>query len=258
MSNRFVVNFKFDEFGPLNQLTENLKKKFGRSFGKQTVRYRHRGLKRKLRIVDFYRAIWNIFGIGIKFDFDPFKRRGLILICYSSGFLSYLPAICGFRVGHKVIFNSFLYESFVKIFGGSFIFYISQQRKINNLEYRPLQGSQFIRSPGGYGKINKKEIFYTWVKLPSGKLFKFSSCCFASLGSLKFTNYNIGFYKKAGFIYLLGFKPRVRGVAKNPVDHPHGGGEGKKSGKSVSMSPWGKLIKGKKTSSMNKKRNEKI
>lgn len=256
MSDRFVTNFKFDEFGPLNQLSENLRKSFGRSFGKQVTRYRHRGSKKKLRIIDFYRAIWNIFGIAVKFDYDSFKRRGLTLISYSSGFLTYLPSVCGFRVGYKIIFNSFFYESFFKIFGGAFLFYISQQRKINNLEFKPAQGSQIIRSPGCYAKIHKKEIFYNWIKLSSGSIIKLSSCCFASLGSLKFIDYNTGFYKKAGFIYLLGFKPRVRGVAKNPVDHPHGGGEGKKSGKSVSMSPWGKLAKGKKT--VFKKKNEKI
>lgn len=248
MSNRFIKNFKFDRLGSLSQLSENLRKKYGRSFGKQTVRYRHRGSKRKSRIIDFYRAIWNIFGTAVKFDYDSSKKKALILISYSSGFLTYLPSICGFRIGYKVIFNSFFYEAFFKIFSGAFLFYIPQQRKINNLEYRPLQGSQLVRASGCYAKIYKKEIFNTWVKLSSGNVIKLSSCCFASLGALKFIEYNTGFYKKAGFIYLLGFKSRVRGVAKNPVDHPHGGGEGKKSGKSISMSPWGKLIKGKKTS----------
>lgn len=252
MSHRFIKNFKFDKQGSLNQLSENIRKSYGRSFGKQILRYRHRGSKRKSRSIDFYRAIWNTFGVAIKFDYDVFEKKPLILISYTSGFLSYLPSIYGFRIGYKVIFNSFFYESLFKLFGGGFLFYVPQQRKINSLEIIPMQGSKITRSPGCYSKIHKKENFYTWIKLPSGCVTKLSSICFVSLGRLKLIKYSSGFYKKAGFVYLLGFKPHVRGVAKNPVDHPHGGGEGKKSGKSISMSPWGKLIKGKKTSRKNK------
>lgn len=245
---RFIKNFTTDRNGALSQLSENIRRPFGRSFGKKVMRYRHRGKKRKSRVVDFYRSIWNIIGITVKQDFDSYVRKPVILICYTSGFLSYLPAISGFRLGYKILFNSFSPSSILKKLTGTFLFYIPQQRKINNVELKPLQGSQLVRSPGCFAKINKKEIFNNWITLPSGFSLKLPTICFATLGSLKFIKYTAGFYKKAGFMYLLGFKPSVRGVAKNPVDHPHGGGEGKKSGKSISMSPWGKLIKGKKTS----------
>lgn len=256
MSSRFIKNFKIDKVGSLTHLSENLRKSFGRSFGKKVARHRHRGSKRRARVVDFYRAIWNIAGVAIKCDYDSSRRKPIILVSYPAGFLTYLPAIYGFRIGFKLLFNSFFYKISLKCTGGSFLFYVPQQRKINNVEYRPLQGSKIVRSPGCYAKINKKNMLHNWVKLPSGNTMKLSSTCFACFGSLKFIKYNIGFYKTAGYVYLIGFKPRVRGVAKNPVDHPHGGGEGKKSGKSISMSPWGKLIKGKKTSF--KKNNEKI
>ena len=109
-------------------------------------------------------------------------------------------------------------------------------------------GSQYLKSPGSFGKLVKKERLYSWVKMKSGFYVKISNLCFVTIGSVKTIHYNVRIYRKAGYVrFKLNRRPQVRGVAKNPVDHPHGGGEGKKSGKSISMSPWGKLIKGRQT-----------
>jgi len=119
--------------------------------------------------------------------------------------------------------------------------------KISNLEITLYCGSVFLRAPGSFGKILKKSAKFCLVKLKSGKLKRVNYFCMVTIGSIMNFNYYLNRYRNAGWNRLRGFRPHVRGVAMNPIDHPHGGGEGKKSKKIISMSPWGKLIKGKRT-----------
>jgi large subunit ribosomal protein L2 len=118
---------------------------------------------------------------------------------------------------------------------------------ISNLEIKPFKGSKLLRSSGAYGKIITKRKNKVVVKLKSGKIKIINCYCILTLGKILNFNYYLQRYKKAGLSRLKNIRPHVRGVAMNPVDHPYGGGEGKKSKKSVLMSPWGKLQRFKKT-----------
>lgn len=249
MSNRFIKNLFIDRFGSLNHLSKKIKKSCGRSFGKIVSRNKFSGSRKKIRIVDYYRSLWNIPAIVIKFDYDCTKKISIILISYPQGILTYINNISGVKFGSIIFSSSIIDKNFIKPGNSTFIGNIPYHSKINNLEIKPFKGSQYLRSSGCFGKIMKKNLLYCWIKLKSNNFIKISNLCFASIGSIKTIKYNLNKYKKAGISYFYGKKPNVRGVAKNPIDHPHGGGEGKKSGKSISMSPWGKLIKGKKTSS---------
>lgn len=248
MGKRFLRYNLFDKDGAILHLSLKKKSKIGRSGGRIACRHKFRGHKKQVRCLDTYRTLWNIMGKVIKFDFNSLNRSFIALVSYSIGFLSYIPATYGCRINSSIYASSNLKEKF-KAGNATFLAAIPIQRRINSLEIRPASGSKYLKSPGSFGKLTKKNLFFSWIKLRSGSFIKISNLCFASIGTIRLAKYNLSLYnKRAGLARLIfGRRPVVRGVAKNPVDHPHGGGEGKKSGKSVSMSPWGKLIKGRKT-----------
>lgn len=245
---RFIRNVKVDKRGGLRYLSSKKRGKLGRSFGKIVCRYKRKTKVKQFRIIDIYRSLWNVYGRVIKFDFRLGEKTTVALVSYQNGILSYLPAVYGFRLNTYVFSASFLPRIVRKAGNATFLASLPIQRKISSLEIFPMKGAQYLKSNDSFGKIIKKNLFFSWIKLRSGCTIKISNLCFATLGIIRGLKYNLKIYKKAGFFYNFGRRPHVRGVAKNPVDHPHGGGEGKKSGKSISMSPWGKLIKGKKTS----------
>jgi len=225
---------------------------FGRNVnGKITVRHRGKLLKKSYKTIDYYRSLLNIRCIICTFEYDSIRKTLLSLLSYSIGIFSYIISIEHTRIGMQ-IYTTF-YE---KIYIGcvTLLKNIKINAKINCIELRLFNGAQLSRASGTFSKIVKKTNFFTVIQLKSGKLQRINKWCLATIGIILNFNYYLFRYKKAGLLRLKGVRPHVRGVAMNPIDHPYGGGEGKKSKKTICMSPWGKLIKGKKTKK--KKLNE--
>lgn len=214
------------------------------------------GIFHKLRIVSYKRQI-NMFAFFIRYEYDFYKKRFLALICYENGYLSYILGVSDLKNSKKIVFSTVLSNIFRS---GNVLFLknIFLGQKIICIEGFPMQGGKYIRSSGNFAIIVKQlQQNYSVLKLASKELRLFKNTCAATIGFLlpkiksertKFTS-----KKKAGLSRLRNKRPKVRGVAKNPVDHPHGGGEGKSSGGRPSCSPWGKLTKGVKTRSKKKK-----
>ena len=214
--------------------------------GRITVRSRGGAVKKSYRSIDFSRSVWFQAGRIVRMEYDPFRNVPILLI--SCDFLKiyfYIQKPQGLGM-HTRIYSQPNCKTNI---GNSLpIENIPSGTLIHNLEIYKNRGAQFARSAGGFCRIIKKSRNYAIVKLRSGLFKKVSTDCYAVIGKI---SDNIFFHREkyygASRNRLKGWRPKVRGIAMNPVDHPHGGGKGKKSSKSVSMSPWGKLIKGKKT-----------
>lgn len=234
-------------------LKKTFKNKSGRnSKGSIVVRGRGGGVKRSYRSLDLLRSIWFQRGRIIKLEYDPNRSAPLALVkCVTMQIFFYIIKSEGVEM------NSIIqaYPAAKTLPGNSLILKnIPTGLFLNNLEIYKNQGSQFARAAGSFCQIVKKSKRYVVLKLRSKNLKKVSNLCFATIGRVSINFFIIKrAYKGAGRNRLKNWRPQVRGVAMNPVDHPHGGGKGKKSSKAISMSPWGKLIKGKKT---RKKHNE--
>lgn len=224
-----------------------LKKKSSKALGKSkgTIVIRHRGgskVKRKFRIIDLYRSFWNTPGFILNFEYNPCRKGSLMLISFFVGIISYNISIKGVSVGSLVFSSSFIKNN-LTAGNSSFLKFMSKKLRICLLESYPCSGSRFLRSSGSWGKIILKNKFYSIIKLKSGFSRKFNNLCFATIGRVFLLKYKLPVIKKAGIVRLLDTRPSVRGIAMNPVDHPYGGGKGKKSSKSVLMGPWGKFSK---------------
>lgn len=235
----------------LNKFTTNkvLKKKarnsLGKSFGRIVVRHRGgSGVKKKFRIVDYYKALWNVPGFVLNFEYNPYKKSSLMLITFFIGLVSYNISIKGISIG-SLIYSSGCIRRDPDAGNSTFIKFMTRKLRISLLESYPNSGSRFLRSSNSWGKIILKNRFYSVIRLKSGMSKRFDNLCFATAGKIFFLKYRLPFTKRAGLVRLLNFRPHVRGVAMNPVDHPYGGGKGKKSSKSILMGPWGKLLKNK-------------
>jgi large subunit ribosomal protein L2 len=169
-----------------------------------------------------------------RFEYDPNRRTLLALMFYYNGVCSYIIAVEGLRIGTIYMSGSRIRH---KVGNSLPLKNIRIGTKINNLEFRPSQGAIFLRSCGVFGKLVRRIKKNCLVKLRSGSLKKINYFCIATVGKIMNFNYYLNRHKNAGFTRLQGFRPSVRGVAMNPVDHPHGGGEGKKSKKAICMSP---------------------
>jgi large subunit ribosomal protein L2 len=148
--------------------------------------------------------------------------------------LSYLNATANLKVG-KVIVSS--RSAKLKTGNATFLKLIRRSLKISSIEIKPGGGSVLLRSPGSFSIITKKTKFFSFLKFPSKRIIRLSNFCYCTVGKISVIRYRFNSRKRAGLIRLAGFRPIVRGVAMNPIDHPHGGGVGKKSKKSVKMSP---------------------
>jgi large subunit ribosomal protein L2 len=194
----------------------------------------------KYRLIDFSRLLLDIPGFIIKFEFDPNRSVYIMLINYLNGFFTYLLTV------FKIKLNSFIINSFLKIklFLGSSLnlFYFPVGSFISNLQKISL-------SAGTFCILLKKIGSMILVKLPSKEERFFFSNIFVTFGRLSCELNKLRKFKKAGFYKKIGFKPKVRGVSKNPIDHPHGGGEGKSSEGQPSVTPWGIYTKGVRTTS---------
>jgi len=216
----------------------------GRLHGRITVRHKGGGVKRNFRLIDFKRALWNVPGIVSSLEYDPNRRAYLALIFYNHiDILSYIVAPEGLQIGESVIAG---FGAPTAPGNASLLKFIPLRVKIHNIEGYPTGGAKYCRSAGTWAIILNKRHNVAQLLFSNGKK-KFSLDCLATFGVVSNSLSRSYIKKKAGYSRLKGIRPCVRGVAMNPVDHPHGGGNGKKSPRAVSMSPWGKLGKGIKT-----------
>ena len=260
-SRRYMSVSTFEEITkkyPERKLTVSLKKTGGRNnLGRITSRRRGGGHKRRYRIIDFKRNKFDIFGKVIAIEYDPNRSSRIALISYKDEEKRYIIAPDGLKVGDEVISSKENKVPFKK--GNSLMLRnIPEGMLIHNIELKPGKGAQMARSAGSYARIMAKENNLVSLKLPSGEIRMVADTCLATLGSVgnkTHENIKIG---KAGRSRWLGKRPKVRGVAMNPVDHPHGGGEGRTSGGRHPVSPWGTPAKGYRTRKKNKQSNKYI
>jgi len=201
-------------------------------------------IKKSYRIIDFYRSLLNIKALVCTYEYDPLRNTLLSLLIYTIGVFSYIISVEHTMIGSRLVST---YKEKLTVGSSTLLSRLKINTKINCIELALFKGAKLSRAGGTYAKIIKKTNFFVVIKLKSNKLQKINKWCFATIGTILNFNFYLFRYKKAGLLRLQGYRPHVRGVAMNPIDHPYGGGEGKKSKKTICMSPWGKLIKGKKT-----------
>ncbi|CAO3405905.1 50S ribosomal protein L2 [Azospirillum largimobile] len=230
---------------PVKTLTEGLTKSGGRNnTGRITARRMGGGHKRVYRLVDFKRRKFDVPATVERLEYDPNRTAFIALIKYQDGTLSYILAPQRLKVGDTVISGE---RVDVKPGNAMPLKNIPVGSIVHNVELKAGKGGQVARSAGTYLQLVGRDGGYAQLKLPSGELRMVRGECMATLGAVSNPdqmNTNLG---KAGRNRWLGKRPSVRGVAMNPIDHPHGGGEGRTSGGRHPVTPWGKPTKGKKT-----------
>ena len=237
---------------PVKSLTKKLNSTGGRNNqGKITSRRMGGGVKRKYRIIDFKRSKLDVTAEIIKNEYDPNRSAFISLIKYEDGELSYIISPKNIKIGEKIISGND-----VSIKNGNCLPLINIPigTNIHNIELKPGAGGQLIRSGGSSAQIVSKEDPYVQIKLVSGEIRHINKMCRATIGEVSNPDQKNIKLGKVGRKRYLGFRPKVRGVVMNPVDHPHGGGEGRTSGGRNPVTPWGVSTKGKKTRN-NKKTN---
>ncbi|PWC43800.1 50S ribosomal protein L2 [Azospirillum sp. TSO22-1] len=230
---------------PVKALTEGLSKSGGRNnTGRITARRMGGGHKRVYRLVDFKRRKFDVPATVERLEYDPNRTAFIALIKYADGTLSYILAPQRIKVGDTVISGE---RVDVKPGNAMPLRSIPVGSIVHNVELKPGKGGQIARSAGTYLQLVGRDSGYAQLKLPSGEVRVVRGDCMATIGAVSNPdqmNTNLG---KAGRNRWLGQRPAVRGVAMNPIDHPHGGGEGRTSGGRHPVTPWGKPTKGKKT-----------
>lgn len=231
---------------PERSLTAPLKSKGGRNYhGHITVRHQGGGHKRRLRIIDFKRVKDGVRAKVAAIEYDPNRSSRLALLHYEDGVKAYILAPVGLKVGDSVYSGD---DVDIRPGNALPLRAIPLGTVIHNLELKPGKGAQLIRSAGSSGQLMAKEAGYAQIRMPSGEVRKVLVECRATvgqIGNIEHSSVRIG---KAGRSRWLGIRPTVRGVVMNPVDHPHGGGEGKAAqGNPHPVTPWGRPTKGGKT-----------
>jgi len=231
---------------PEKSLVEILKKNAGRnSYGRITVRHRGGGNKRKYRIIDFKRNKTDMFATVLRIEYDPNRSANIALVEYEDGERRYIIAPVGLAAGDKVISSA---TADIKPGNTLPLSEIPVGTFIHNIELYPGKGAQLVRAAGVAAQLMAKENGMAQVRLPSGEYRYIRLDCKASVGqvgNIDHSNVAIG---KAGRKRHMGIRPTVRGSVMNPVDHPHGGGEGKSPiGRPGPVTPWGKPALGYKT-----------
>lgn len=242
---------------PEKSLTINLKTSAGRNaHGRITSRHRGGGVKRRYRIIDFRRNKDGIPARVASIEYDPYRTAYIALLNYVDGEKRYIIAPVGLKVGDKVESGE---EADIKIGNALKLKNIPVGTTIHNIELTPGKGGQMARSAGAEAQLMAKEGKYAQVKLPSGEVRMVSLECKATIGQVGNVSHELITLGKAGKSRYLGRRPHVRGSAMNPVDHPHGGGEGRTPiGRPSPMTPWGKKTLGLKTRKRSKKSNKYI
>jgi large subunit ribosomal protein L2 len=254
---RFRTNFTFEEITkttPEKSLTAALRKSGGRNnLGRMTTRFIGGGHKRRYRIIDFKRDKKGVPAKVFSIEYDPNRTSRIALLHYADGEKRYIIAPDGLKVGNTVTSGS---GSEINIGNALPLNEMPLGSFVHNVELKPGKGGQLGRSAGSSLQLMAKESKYAQLKMPSGEVRMVRLECMATYGAVgnaEQENISLG---KAGRSRWLGRRPRVRGVAMNPVDHPMGGGEGKTSGGGHPVSPWGQKSKGLKTRKHKKESNK--
>lgn len=230
---------------PCKSLTRGLKKTGGRNnTGRITSWHRGGGHKKLYRFVDFKRNKSDVEATVQRIEYDPNRTAFIALVEYSDKELSYILAPQGLSAGDKVLSSE---SADIKVGNSLSLKNIPVGTIVHNVEMKPMKGGQLARSAGSFITLVGKDSGYAQLKMPSGELRIVSLECKATIGVVSNSDQKNTKIGKAGRSRWLGRRPVVRGVAMNPVDHPHGGGEGKTSGGRHPVTPWGKPTKGKKT-----------
>jgi len=240
---------------PIKSLTIGKKSSSGRNnLGRITSRRRGSGHKQKYREIDFYRKKHDIEAVVERIEYDPNRTSHIMLVKYEDGERAYMLVPQNIKIGDKIISGN---KKEIKIGNCMPLHDIPVGTAIHNVEMKPGGGAKIARAAGSSVQITGSDDEYSIIKLASGEIRKITSKAKATIGVLSNPdqkNIKIG---KAGRNRWLGIRPSVRGVVMNPVDHPHGGGEGKSSGGRNPVSPWGQSAKGLKTRN-NKRTNKYI
>ena len=232
---------------PLSSLIDKKMKSGGRNNnGRITVRHQGGGHKQRYRIVDFKRDKDGIPGVVERIEYDPNRSAHLALVKYLDGERRYILAPKGIREGAPIISGE---DAPIKPGNTLPIRSIPVGTLVHNVEMKPGKGGQLVRSAGGSAQMAAREGVYATIRLRSGETRKIHIDCRATVGEVGHGEHNLRKLGKAGAKRWRGVRPTVRGVAMNPVDHPHGGGEGRTSGGRHPVSPWGTPTKGYKTRS---------
>ncbi|MDD3312666.1 50S ribosomal protein L2 [Pseudodesulfovibrio sp.] len=230
---------------PEKSLTKGLTKKAGRNNnGRVTSRRRGGGHKTLYRLIDFKRNKLGVPAKVAEIEYDPNRSARIALLHYADGEKRYILAPVGLNQGDSVLSGE---GADIKPGNALLLANIPTGTVVHNIELYPGKGGQFCRSAGTYAQLIAKESKYALLRMPSGEVRKVLAACCATIGqvgNIQHENIKIG---KAGRNRWLGLRPKVRGVAMNPIDHPHGGGEGRSSGGRHPVSPWGTPAKGYKT-----------
>jgi len=239
---------------PEKSLTTGKKRTGGRnSLGRVAMRFRGGGAKRSYRVIDFKRDKHGIAGKVASIEYDPNRTARIALVHYADGEKRYILAPAGLKVGQTVMSGP---AADILVGNALPLKNIPPGTVVHNIELRPGKGGQMARSAGSQAQLVSREADYALLKMPSGETRKVSVDCMATVGqvgNLDHENVSLG---KAGRTRHLGRRPHNRGVSMNPIDHPHGGGEGRTSGGRHPVTPWGKPTRGYKT--RNNKRTDRF
>jgi large subunit ribosomal protein L2 len=250
----YLTNDEITVSKPHKPLTENKQRTNGRNnVGRITVRHRGQGHKRHYRIVDFKRDKVGIPGKVATIEYDPNRSARIALVNYVDGEKRYIIAPVGLQVGQTLLSGP---EADILTGNALPLKNIPLGTQVHNIELKPGKGGQMARSAGSFAQLVAKEGGVAQLRLPSGEIRRVPVECMATVGQVGNTEHENVSLGKAGRTRWMGKRPTVRGVAMNPVDHPHGGGEGKTSGGRHPVSPWGQPTRGYKT--RNNKRTDKF
>ncbi|HEY4507222.1 MAG TPA: 50S ribosomal protein L2 [Candidatus Paceibacterota bacterium] len=252
---RQMIGYDFSNLSnvdPLKSLTGGFRRAVGRNNqGRITSRHRGSGVKRLFRQIDFKQVKVNIPAKVFSIEYDPNRTVRIARLHYVDGAKSYILAAEGMRVGGSVIFSE---KTDLEPGNRMKLKNIPQGTVVHNIEIQPGRGGQLIRSAGGGATVLAHEGEYVQVVLPSSEVRRFNGNVMASIGQLSNAEHSSIVLGKAGRARYLGRRPKVRGTAMNPVDHPHGGGEGRQPiGLKHPKTPWGKPALGVKTRRKKKK-----
>ncbi|MBQ5469402.1 MAG: 50S ribosomal protein L2 [Acetobacter sp.] len=230
---------------PLKSLTEGKNKTGGRNnMGRITSRFRGGGHKQSYRYVDFKRRKFDILGVVERLEYDPNRTAFIALVKYEDGQFDYILAPQRLKVGDQIVSGPYVD---IKPGNAMPLASIPVGTIVHNIEIKSGAGGKLARSAGSYAQLVGKDSGYAQIKLRSGELRVVRSECMATVGAVSNPDNMNQHMGKAGRVRWLGFRPHNRGVVMNPVDHPHGGGEGRTSGGRHPVTPWGKPTKGYKT-----------
>ena len=242
-----LVHKELHKGSPFKGLIEKQKKHAGRNnSGKITTRHKGGGHKQYYRKIDFKRNKDGIPAFVERIEYDPNRSANIALICYKDGERRYIIAPKGLKKGESIASGN---SAQIKPGDALTLRSIPVGTVVHCIELMPGKGAQLARSAGASAQLQARDGNYAQLKLRSGEIRKVHISCKATVGEVSNAEHNLRSIGKAGAKRWRGIRPTVRGVAMNPIDHPHGGGEGKTSGGRPSVTPWGKPTKGKRTRS---------